>query len=458
MKLKSFAVFVAIGFSIAFVSTVVYLISSERDRRKKNEEDDYDRETLNFPFLQDAKTIEFIMNSKTMFIMRGLPGSGKSEIARNMKQVYGDLAVICSADDLRLNEQGEYIWKMEEYEETHSKCNKKASRTCEDGIPVVVIDNTNVDSRKLSKYITIAHNTGYHVVLVEPRTWWKYNITELVLRNQHSVNEDTLRDQMSKFKQFFAVYYGWFPSEEKLRTLKDYMLQILRDCIEKIPSFRDQLTKEKYEDAQDFSTTLTEVTCAALSLSCLEKQPYRLHITSYFDQGIFGHKSSDYVSLSAVQEALGSVTTLTVIAWTITPRALTARVKLSPSQLKLWRNLDSGASGEEGHNFRFKEAAACVSDTETSAFIPVSYANLAIKPTVGVGDTAHITLSLQRDTRPIQGRHDMCELIRLEMANQGYLEYAVTKGLARDYGDGHWAVYLNEPIYIDALFTGFYGS
>lgn len=105
----------------------------------QNEEDDYDRETLNFPFLQDAKTIEFIMNSKTMFIMRGLPGSGKSEIARNMKQVYGDLAVICSADDLRLNEQGEYIWKVEEYEETHSKCNKKASRTCEDGIPVVVI-------------------------------------------------------------------------------------------------------------------------------------------------------------------------------------------------------------------------------------------------------------------------------------------------------------------------------
>ena len=99
---------------------------------------------------------------------------------------------------------------------------------------------------------------------------------------------------------------------------------------------------------------MTEVTCAALSLSCLEKQPYRLHITSYFDQGISGHKSSDYVSLSAVQEALGSVTTLTVIAWTITPRALTARVKLSPSQLKLWRNLDSGALGEEGHNFRFK--------------------------------------------------------------------------------------------------------
>lgn len=132
----------------------------------------------------------------------------------------------------------------------------------------------------------------------------------------------------------------------------------------------------------DFSTTLTEVTCAALSLSCLEKQPYRLHITS-FDQGIFGHKSSDYVSLSAVQEALGSVTTLTVIAWTITPRALTARVKLSPSQLKLWRNLDSGASGEEGHNFRFKvnayEFVSCFPNSPFQLKLPLALFVFVVK-------------------------------------------------------------------------------
>lgn len=344
---------------------------------------------------------------------------------------------------------------IEEYEATHIKCNEKASRACEDEIPVVVIDNTNVDSRKLSKYITIAYNTCYHVVLVEPRTWWKYNITELAVRNLHDVTEVTLRDLMSKFKQMFAVYYGWFPSEEKLGTLKDCMLQVLRDCMGKIPSFRDQLAKKNYKDAQGF----TEVTCNALSMPCLEKQPNRLHVTSFFDQGVFGHKSSDYASLPAVQEALGSVTTLTVIAWTITPRAVTARVKLNQSQLKLWGKSDSVTSGEAGRHFRINEATACVSETVDSSFVPISYANLAIKPAVGVGDTAHITLSLQRDARPVQGQHDMSELVRLEMqANQDYLEYALTKGVARDYGDGHWAVYLNEPLYIDALFTGFYGS
>lgn len=194
-------------------------------------------------------------------------------------------------------------------------------------------------------------------------------------------------------------------------------------------------------------------------MPCLEKQPNRLHVTSFFDQGVFGHKSSDYASLPAVQEALGSVTTLTVIAWTITPRAVTARVKLNQSQLKLWGKSDSVTSGEAGCHFRINEATACVSETVDSSFVPISYANLAIKPAVGVGDTAHITLSLQRDTRPVQGQHDMSELVRLEMqANQDYLEYALTKGVARDYGDGHWAVYLNEPLYIDALFTGFYGS
>lgn len=51
----------------------------------------------------------------------------------------------------------------------------------------------------------------------------------------------------------------------------------------------------------------------------------------------------------------------------------------------------------------------------------------------------------------------MCEFVRLEMVNQGYLEYVVIKGLVCDYGDGYWVVYLNEFIYIDVFFIGFYG-
>ena len=103
------------------------------------DEDDADKGTMNFPFLRDIHCIKFIMNSKVMFIMRGLPGSGKSTFVRQIKHVYGDLAVICSADDFRVNIQGEYAWKAEEYEMTHLMCEGKAGKACENGKPVVII-------------------------------------------------------------------------------------------------------------------------------------------------------------------------------------------------------------------------------------------------------------------------------------------------------------------------------
>lgn len=80
------------------------------------------------------------MNSKVMFIMRGLPGSGKSTVAQQIKRVYGDLAVVCSVDDFSPKEQGEnYAWKAEECEAAHMMCQEKAKQACQHGIPVVVI-------------------------------------------------------------------------------------------------------------------------------------------------------------------------------------------------------------------------------------------------------------------------------------------------------------------------------
>ena len=83
---------------------------------------------------------------------------------------------------------------------------------------------------------------------------------------------------------------------------------------------------------------------------------------------------------------------------------------------------------------------------------------MVIKPAVGDGDTAHVTLSCRSDITPVQGRFDLHDLITLELTNHSYEEYKVTDGIVHSYGDGQWSVYLNEPIYVDGLFTGFYGS
>ncbi|KAL9985121.1 hypothetical protein ACROYT_G007488 [Oculina patagonica] len=463
MELRRFAIFLAIGLSISVASVAAYLLTLEKYRIKKSEDDNKDPETLNFPFLRDIHSVEFIKNSKVMFIMRGLPGSGKSVVAKQIKQDYGDLAVICSADDFRLNDLGEYVWTAEEYEATHQKCRDKARQTCEDMIPVVIIDNTNIEKRMLYNYVTIAHNAGYHVVLVEPRTRWRYSVTDCALKNHHDVTEDILQEQLSKFQPINAVYYGWFPSEEISRTLKDRMFKMFSDCLAKIHSFKDYLIKENQQDEHGFPTTIMTDSSdiSVTSLSCLEKQLDHLHVTAFFNRRGQAQRTSDYVSSSAVQEALGSATTLSIIAWTISPKAVTARVKLNPQQLKLWGNLDSGDLKEGCGNFSGKcltESTTCASQSSVSPNTPLSYAELAVKPTIGKGDTVHITLSIRNDVTPVQGRNDLGDLIRLELTDQSYEEYKVTEGVARDYGEGLWAVYLNEPIYINVLFTGYYGS
>lgn len=100
----------------------------------------------------------------------------------------------------------------------------------------------------LYNYVTIAHNADYCVVLVEPRTSWRYSVTDCALKNHHDVTEDILQEQLSKFQPINAVYYGWFPSEEISRTLKDRMFKMFVDCLGEIHSFKDYLIKDNQQD------------------------------------------------------------------------------------------------------------------------------------------------------------------------------------------------------------------
>jgi uridine kinase len=67
-----------------------------------------------------------------MFINRGIPGSGKSTLSKQIIHTYGvDEALICSADDYHLNEKGEYSFFIENLPKAHEACQKKAKNCCE---------------------------------------------------------------------------------------------------------------------------------------------------------------------------------------------------------------------------------------------------------------------------------------------------------------------------------------
>ena len=69
-----------------------------------------DKSLVNFPFLTDDETVKHVGGSKVMFIMRGLPGSGKSTIVKLIAEKYKTNVVVCSADDHFLQEDGSYLY------------------------------------------------------------------------------------------------------------------------------------------------------------------------------------------------------------------------------------------------------------------------------------------------------------------------------------------------------------
>ena len=60
-------------------------------------------------FLTDPESVQWIKNNRVIFIMRGLPGSGKSTLVKSITEVFNDqIPVICSADHYFIDENGIY--------------------------------------------------------------------------------------------------------------------------------------------------------------------------------------------------------------------------------------------------------------------------------------------------------------------------------------------------------------
>jgi len=119
--------------------------------------------------------------SKYAIIMRGIPGSGKSTVAKMIAegcfpgqfsstdvdegQWFSDY-VIHSTDDLCMVD-GEYQFDIELAGERHAQNLENFKWSMEDGIECVICDNTNVKFSQYSPYIRAAESAGYRVVLVE---------------------------------------------------------------------------------------------------------------------------------------------------------------------------------------------------------------------------------------------------------------------------------------------------
>lgn len=104
-----------------------------------------------------------------LYIMRGVPGSGKTtQVAALLHYLrsVGQTAVVCSADHLFINNNGEYRFDAHYLAWAHNQCQQRFVNAVKYRTKYVVVDNTNLNLRDLEDYVNVAIEHGYLITLV----------------------------------------------------------------------------------------------------------------------------------------------------------------------------------------------------------------------------------------------------------------------------------------------------
>ncbi|KAL5005692.1 hypothetical protein ScPMuIL_016850 [Solemya velum] len=426
--------------------------------------------TVQFPFVVDQKCINFIKQSKTMFIMRGVPGSGKSTIVRDLVKKYPD-AVVCSADHYMHSENdNEYKFDANNLREVHEKCQQKAQSSCEIYCPVIVIDNTNIRRWEMKKYLELARSYNYIVIMVVPRTDWKMDPNECARRNVHDVPAEIIQRKINDFEDAVPIYYAWFLNENSSAHLLSLKRKYLLECVSNVPELKEIICQNfSHEDSLEEKLEEIYPTVRPDSTRISTCAHHVLHCTAKF----LGSRRNcmpgveAYCQSEILQKAVGNVWPLMIIGLSITPTTIGARVHLNDEVM--WHLFDSQEEKDFDNNFQTQNLSINI-DKENPVpsrnadqvfnkqFSWPAYFENVSQNYPRKGRTAHITLGFKHQPKDtVQDILHVCHKEYILTKEHREIEaFEVDGGRIHHYGDGVCALYLHKPFEVDALFTGFY--
>ena len=101
-----------------------------------------------------------------VIVMRGISGSGKSTVARQIAE--GEPSVIIvSADHYFEAEDGSYNYDATQIGRAHGRCFRLFIEALQSGVGLVICDNTNVRASDVAPYMMAAEAYGYEASVVE---------------------------------------------------------------------------------------------------------------------------------------------------------------------------------------------------------------------------------------------------------------------------------------------------
>ena len=138
--------------------------------------------------------------AKICYILRGLSGTGKSELAKAL----GNEGSIFSTDSYFMVD-GEYQFDPSKLGEYHKRNLDDATAFMERFGPYTtpancVIDNTNTQHWEYEKYVEAAKANDF-IVQVISIDWDAMDIPIYAKRNSHGVPEEVIRNQAARWEQ-----------------------------------------------------------------------------------------------------------------------------------------------------------------------------------------------------------------------------------------------------------------
>ncbi|XP_053564433.1 NEDD4-binding protein 2-like 2 [Bombina bombina] len=140
---------------------------------------------------------------RKLVLLRGVPGSGKTTLARVLLNVSPN-GIVYSTDDYFCQREG-YTYDVKLLGDAHLWNQDRARKAMDEGRSPVIIDNTNTQSWEMKPYVQMAVERGYLVEFLEPDTWWKLNPLELEKRNKHGVPRDKISQMLDRYEYDMTV-------------------------------------------------------------------------------------------------------------------------------------------------------------------------------------------------------------------------------------------------------------
>uniref|UniRef100_A0A8C7P403 2',3'-cyclic-nucleotide 3'-phosphodiesterase n=1 Tax=Oncorhynchus mykiss TaxID=8022 RepID=A0A8C7P403_ONCMY len=371
--------------------------------------------TLSFAFLEHEQTKATLRTSRTLIILRGLPGSGKSLLARAIADSYQGLCTVCCADDHGVKPES-----PEASADGYKAFDDAVVACCSVGTSaqVIVVDDTNHTHDRLARLGEVAEQHRLVAMFLEPRTEWSRDLPQLAKRTLRGLEESQIQAMKVPLEETsLPLFFGWFllPGiQDKVRcTSMDFLktLDTLEAFKKHLPDFTVEAEKE-------------------VDLEQYFQANGALHCTTKFCDYGKAEGAKEYADKPIVKELYGSAFELSLSALFVTPRTVGARVSLSEDQLTLWP-----ADAE-------KEAVPLV---PAAATLPA-------------GSRAHITLGCAEGVEPQQTGFDLLEILALQKEGQeGELVEEMELGSLAYYGKGRWLLSLREPVSAQACFSSLYG-